>query len=450
MRTIENLRPYQQRSVDYLKGNPLAMLDMGMGMGKTIIALTSIQSRIEVGWGPAVIFGPKRVVEGVWTEEAKKWEHTKDLTFSEVLGTPKQKLKGLTAKADIYLCNYESMKWLVENWPKEVFDQVIYDEVTNMSSMTSVRMRAWKKVLPSIMFRTGMTGTPTRGTMKGLQGQYYAIDEGERLGRLKTVFDATYMTSHPVVWKRVFKPGAKQAIMDRIRDITLTMETADYRTLPDVIHNDVMVTLPKDLKAQYDKLEMHRVLRIGDDLNVFAGSDAVRDLRCAQMASGFIVTEDDTIHYVHNLKLDALHEIVKTEGPLLVLYDFVPNRERILQAFQAYNPVDLSDPRINITKFINDWNRGKVHMAVGHPQAIGFGLDGLQKNPKAHMVFYGLTDNGEAYMQTLARLVRPPRVAPVRIHRILARDTIDEKKMKRVDRKMGVEMQFKSAMKNPG
>ncbi|WP_419627301.1 DEAD/DEAH box helicase family protein [Thiolapillus sp.] len=450
MLTIENLRPYQQRAVDYLKGNPMAMLDMGMGMGKTIIALTSIQSRIAVGWGPAVIFGPKRVVEGVWTEEAKKWEHTKDLTFSKVLGTPKQKLKGLSTKADIYLCNYESMKWLVENWPKEFFDQVIYDEVTNMSSMTSVRMRAWKKVLPGIMFRTGMTGTPTRGTMKGLQGQYYAIDEGERLGHLKTVFDATYKTSHHVAWKRVFRHGAKQEIMDKIRDITLTMETADYRTLPDVIHNDVKVTLPPALKAQYDEFYAKGVLHVGNGRHVFAGSDAVRDLRCAQMASGFIVTDDDRIHDVHNLKLDALHEIVKTEGPLLVLYDFVPNRERILQAFQAYNPVDLSDPRINITRFITDWNRGKVHMAVGHPQAIGFGLDGLQNNPKAHMVFYGLTDNGEAYMQTLARLVRPPRVAPVRIHRILARDTIDEKKMKRVDRKMGVERQFKSAMKTPG
>ncbi|WP_419630279.1 DEAD/DEAH box helicase family protein [Thiolapillus sp.] len=450
MRTIENLRPYQRRSVDYLKGNPWAMLDMGMGMGKTIISLTSIQSRISVGWGPAVIFGPKRVVEGVWTEEAKKWEHTKDLTFSKVLGTPKQKLKGLSTKADIYLCNYESMKWLVENWPKAFFDQVIYDEVTNMSSMTSVRKRAWEKVLPGIMFRTGMTGTPTRGTMEGLQGQYYAIDEGERLGRLKTVFDATYKTSHHVPWKRVFKPGAKQAIMDRIRDITLTMETADYRTLPDVIHNDVKVTLPPALKAQYDEFYAKSILHVEGGSSVFAGSDAVRDLRCSQMASGFIVTDDDKIHDVHNLKLDALHEIVKTEGPLLVLYDFVHNRERILQAFQAYNPVDLSDPRINITKFITDWNRGKVHMAVGHPQSIGFGLDGLQKNPKAHMVFYGLTDNGEAYMQTLARLVRPPRVAPVRIHRILARDTIDNAAVERINRKMGVEKQFKSAMKNPG
>lgn len=89
-------------------------------------------------------------------------------------------------------------------------------------------------------------------------------------------------------------------------------------------------------------------------------------------------------------------------------------------------------------------------MAVGHPQSIGFGLDGLQKNPKAHMVFYGLTENGEAYMQTLARLVRPPRVAPVRIHRILARDTIDDAAVERINRKMSVEKQFKSAMKNPG
>ncbi len=450
MRTIENLRPYQRRSVDYLKGNPWAMLDMGMGMGKTIISLTSIQSRISVGWGPAVIFGPKRVVEGVWTEEAKKWEHTKGLTFSQVLGTPKQRLRGLFTKADIYLCSYESMAWLVRNWPKAFFDQVIYDEVTYMSGMTSVRMRAWKKVLPDIMFRTGMTGTSTRGTMKGLQGQYYAIDGGERLGHLKTVYEDTYMTPHHLAWKRVFKPGAKQAIMDRIRDITLTMETADYRTLPDVIHNDVRVTLPPALKAQYDEFYAKSILHVEGGSSVFARSDAVRDLRCSQMASGFIVTDDDKIHDVHNLKLDALHEIVKTEGPLLVLYDFVHNRERILRAFQAYNPVDLSDPRINITKFITDWNRGKVHMAVGHPQSIGFGLDGLQKNPKAHMVFYGLTDNGEAYMQTLARLVRPPRVAPVRIHRILARDTIDEKRMKLVDRKMGVEKQFKSAMKNPG
>jgi SNF2 family DNA or RNA helicase len=77
-----------------------------MGLGKTIITLTSIRHLIDTGFlSGVIIVGPVRVVRAVWRQEAAKWRHTEDITFSMMVGTPDQRTRALMRKADIHLIN---------------------------------------------------------------------------------------------------------------------------------------------------------------------------------------------------------------------------------------------------------------------------------------------------------------------------------------------------------
>ena len=58
------------------------------GLGKTVTTLTAIKdlkyNRFEVR--KVLVIAPKKVAEGTWTKEKDKWDHTKMLRVSQVLG----------------------------------------------------------------------------------------------------------------------------------------------------------------------------------------------------------------------------------------------------------------------------------------------------------------------------------------------------------------------------
>ena len=84
------------------------MLWVSMGLGKTVITLTSLAHLINTGFlRGAIIVAPIRVIRLVWKQEAAKWEHTKHLRFSMVTGTKDQRTRALLRPADIYLINYD-------------------------------------------------------------------------------------------------------------------------------------------------------------------------------------------------------------------------------------------------------------------------------------------------------------------------------------------------------
>jgi len=110
----------------------------------TPITLTSIVDRMRMGSVQKVlIFGPLRVVQAVWSREAKKWEHTRHLRFSVMHGTKEKRLRALFANADVYLTNYENMNWLAETLDHYYisqgkplpFQMVVYDEISKLKNL---------------------------------------------------------------------------------------------------------------------------------------------------------------------------------------------------------------------------------------------------------------------------------------------------------------------------
>ena len=122
---------YQQHCIDKIIEIKKLGLFLDMGLGKTVITLSAIKElkyyRFLVR--KVLIIAPKKVAEATWSTEADKWEHTKDLKISSVLGSEKKRISALYKKADIYIINRENVTWLVDfyrnNWD---FDMVVIDE----------------------------------------------------------------------------------------------------------------------------------------------------------------------------------------------------------------------------------------------------------------------------------------------------------------------------------
>lgn len=112
-------------------------LFLDMGLGKTVTTLTAVKelkyNRFLVR--KVLVIAPKKVAEGTWTKEKDKWEHTKMLRVSQVLGSQIKRIRALNTPADIYIINRENVCWLVDYykqaWP---FDMVIVDESSSFKS----------------------------------------------------------------------------------------------------------------------------------------------------------------------------------------------------------------------------------------------------------------------------------------------------------------------------
>ena len=101
----------------------------------------------------ALVIAPLRVAATVWEEEARKWDHLQELTFSKILGSRQERIAALQKDADIYIINRENVPWLVEyqatlkRWP---FDMLILDELSSFKSPKAERFKALRRVLPAV------------------------------------------------------------------------------------------------------------------------------------------------------------------------------------------------------------------------------------------------------------------------------------------------------------
>ena len=74
-----------------------------MGQGKTATTLMALKDLLYdyVSISKVLVIAPKKVAEDTWQAEGRKWDDFRDLRFSTVMGTPKERRMALEADADI-------------------------------------------------------------------------------------------------------------------------------------------------------------------------------------------------------------------------------------------------------------------------------------------------------------------------------------------------------------
>lgn len=423
---------YQAFASEFILEHEVCCLMLDMGLGKTVITLSAlwelVLDRFDVS--RILVIAPKRVAEDTWPKEIAKWEHLSGLSFSLVLGNRAEREAALQKRAFLYIINRENVTWLVENYRWD-FDMVVIDELSSFKSNKAERFKSMKRVRPQVTRIIGLTGTPAPNSLLDLWPQMYLLDMGKRLGRFIGGFRERFFVpdkrNREIIYSYKPRDGAEDAIYRLISDICISMKAVDYLDMPERIDNRIEVTMsPKEQKL-YDDFQRDMVLSIaGEELD--AVNAAALSGKLLQMANGAVYGDGKKVFPIHDRKLDALEDLVEAANgkPLLVAYWYQHDLQRLQARFKNAR-------RINTSKDIDDWNAGKIPLALIHPAAAGHGLN-LQDGG-CTIVWFGLTWSLELYQQLNARLWRQGQKHTVVIHHIVTKGTHDEDVMRALENK---------------
>ena len=429
---------YQQFATDFILNQNICCLMLDMGLGKTVITLTALWQLALDSFDVSrvLVIAPKRVAEDTWPKELAKWEHLTGLTASLVLGSAAEREATLQRKAFLYIINRENVAWLVKNhyWD---FDMVVIDELSSFKSPKAQRFKDLKKVRPMAKRVVGLTGTP--GNLMDLWAEIGILDMGQRLGRymgqrlgrfiggFRDRFFLPDKRNREIIYSYKPREGAEDAIYALISDICISMKAADYLDMPERIDNRIEVSMSPKERKLYDDFQKDMVLSIGDE-ELDAANAAALSNKLLQMANGAVYGEDKKVIPIHDRKLDALEDLVEAANgkPLLVAYWYKHDLQRIKARFKNARCIDTA-------KDIDDWNAGKIPLALIHPASAGHGLN-LQDGG-CTIVWFGLTWSLELYQQLNARLWRQEQKHTVAIHHIVTKGTHDEDVMRALENK---------------
>jgi SNF2 family DNA or RNA helicase len=187
----------------------------------------------------------------------------------------------------------------------------------------------------------------------------------------------------------------------------------------------------------------------GEEVEAF--NAAALTMKCLQAASGAMYLDPERYGEgkwieIHDAKLDALESVIEEAAgaPVLVAYHFKSDLARLQRTFPKARTLDKD------LQTIDGWNAGRIPLLFAHPASAGHGLN-LQDGGNI-IVFFTSNWSLENDQQIIER-IGPTRQAqaghnrPVFVHRIVARQTVDELVVARLKTKASVQQLLIDAMK---
>ena len=450
-------RAYQELIIGHLLDLDRGATFAGMGTGKTGSTLSAIDMLQLVDDRPALVLAPLRVARSTWPDEARKWSSFRHLSVTPIIGSERERLAALRYDSNIYTCNYEQLPWLVEHFEKRAwpFATVVADELTKLKGFRLRQGTQRAKALASVAHTKvkrfiGLTGTPAPNGLADLWGQMWFLDRGQRLGRTYDAFRQRWFEKSYDGYSIMPKEYAQEQIQRALADLCLTIDAKDWFDLREPIVTNVYVDLPAKARALYEDMEKRMFMEL-EEHQVEAFGAAARTVKCLQIANGAAYVGESGTEWrdIHDAKLDALDDILEEAGgmPVLVAYNFKSDLARLKKAFPKGRQLD-SDPQT-----IRDWNAGKIPVLFAHPASAGHGLN-LQDGGNI-LVFFGHDWNLENRLQIIERIgpTRQMQAGHDRamfIYNIIAKDTVDEMVLERVESKREVQDILLDAMKRRG
>ena len=405
-----NLRPYQEKAADFLYEHDRAMILAPVGAGKTAITLTAMYDMLYEGHVKRfLVIAPLRVATSVWPQERLKWAPF--MSMSICVGTPRERLMAYAADTQVMVTNYDNLQWLSE-LNLDIFDGVVFDELTRLKNPSGARFKALAKVL-KCPIRWGLTGSFTSNGLEDVFGQCKIVDQ-KLLGRSKGAFQQQYfylVNREHNDWAP--RPGALELVMERIKPATFVLEPGEYKDkLPPLHTVEVRMDLPD--RKPYEDMKKDFVARFPDATAV-AVNAAVVTQKLSQMAAGFVYTPEPVWFSRH--KFDRLDELLaeNQQANTIVFYNFIEELNELQRRFPHARTVDS----------IDDWNAGRVRLLCLHPKSAGHGLN-LQHGGH-HIVWLSLPWSLELFEQANGRLHRSGQLHAVWCYVMLSNQTVDEK-----------------------
>ena len=448
------LHKYQEKAIDFVISHREAALFLQMGLGKSVITLTAIQELIDtIEVSKVLVVAPKKVAESTWVQEAASWEHLRDLRVISVHGSKERRQRLLNTPGDIYVVGRNIIASTLEYCASKgiCFDMLVIDEMTSFKNSAAKRFRALRKMRPMFDRVVGLTGTPAPNGLKDLWAQMYLVDMGKSLGRSKTRYIETFFNpvkQNNIIIKCPPKHGAVEDIAALISRHALTMKSAEYLDMPEIIYKDVRVALSESDSKTYRSLEYDGLLSLGkeEDDKIIAANAAALSNKLCQFANGAVYNEEHLAVEFHDEKLDALSELLEEAHEsgehVLVFYQYKHDVERIIRANAK---TGLRMAVYNGDTELREWNAGNIDVLLTHPASTAYGLN-MQHGGRI-IIWFGTGWNAEYYDQGNARLHRQGQKMSVVVYNLIVENTMDEKALLAVKNKISGQNAMMQALK---
>ena len=440
----------------------------GMGAGKTAGTLTALVDLFAARTiRAAIILAPVRVALHTWPNEISSWEHTCDLDYVVLSGSPEKRLKLLRESHQVYICSIDSLVWLIDALRKFAkddprWDFLLIDELSRFKSPRGERAKKLNRFVGRFGAVVGITGTPRPN---GWEDQWMPL-------QIVSAGEAWQPTSGFYAWRREhFRPldfhgynwqPHSHAIPYFRKVIDTWTLTIPPDAAVDVPFNmgaafDTVVPLTRAQKEDLASLEKELLVELGaegtDLLDpseelVVALSQATASGKMSQICQGFLYRDGETVQTYGKAKLQALEDMLAAlDGEnAIIVYNYRHDLEVLKKHLPQARWVDQKQTDQEFVDLIRACERGEVQYLLAHPANLGHGVDGLQKG-FSRMIWYQTTFSAELTAQMIKRIARPGQTEPVFVHRILADHWLERLRISRVESKMADEAEFISTLR---
>jgi SNF2 family DNA or RNA helicase len=425
---------HQKRAFWKARGKPAAMLAMGLGTGKSKVAIDLLQNSSDKR---VLILCPKSVV-GVWPREFAKhavnpdwWRCLPLDTGSTVANVARAKVAaGLADVMDsrlVVIVNYESAwrpalaKWLLaQEW-----DTVICDECHRVKGPQGVASKFVAKLTARAKRRLALSGTPMAHTPLDVFAQYRFLDP--------QIFGTSYFRFKHRFGQWGGFGGYQLTGLLNEDELNEKFYSIAYRVgeevldLPEAVDTQRDVTLsPEGLRA-YKQMRDEFVAWVKDGEVVTAVNALGKLLRLQQITSGYLPADDGNPVAIDDAKekvlAETLEDIAETE-PVVVFCRFRADLDAVRRVCEAQGRRYGELSGRSRDGLAADATMSKdIDVLATQIQSGGTGIDLTRAR---YCIYYSVGFSLSDYLQSRARVHRPGQTRPVTYIHLIAPGTVDE------------------------
>ena len=434
---------------------------MEMGTGKSKVLLDNIAMLYDQGKiDGALIVAPKGVI-GTWSQQEIPTHFPDHIEKMSVLWQANI-TKGQSKKLGGLLKTGEELHILIMN--VEAFSTqkgvdfagrflsshnalMAIDESTTIKNPDAKRTKNICKLSPYAKYKRILTGSPVTKSPLDLYKQCDFLAP-ELLDHTSYY---TFRTRYAVMKTANFGGRSVQIVVGyrNLDELAEKLKVFSYRVLKD----DCLDLPPKTFMKRIVKLtsaqekvykEMkHLALAEMEGKTMTTAIVLTQLMRLHQITCGHFTADDGTIKDINNNRLDELLDVLdEVEGKAVIWAHYQHDVERIIErirkeytfdsAVDYYGLTPSSERQQNIEKFQND---DRCRFFVGTPQTGGYGIT---LTAASTMIYYSNGYDLEKRQQSEARIDRIGQKFPMTYIDIMAEDTVDEKIVKSLRKKINI------------
>lgn len=390
-----HLYKYQMDAVQFLVDSPHhgSILALSPGLGKTLTAITAA----DVSKAQRILVVCPLSLIPTWKAEIYKWSG-RDAEDCH---------RSVPAAFNLgwHITNYETVVTRRDAFRNLKFDLIIVDESIMVKNRNSLRSRAIQMLSRNTKKIWLLSGSPVSKYADDLYMQLNIIEPGTFRSYWR--FAGTYCFIEKTIWgDKVSGTRPNIDFRKEFKDLMFVRSQKEVLSeLPDLLHENYDLEMGPDQSRMYKAMAKDFTVQL-EDGTLTAATKLTQLIRLQQIVS----CPETIVAGTSSCKMEMIQTLIKTETlpmPAIIWVNFKATADNL------YAMLKESHPELRTAKVTgDDAERGPVFESFQKGEldililSLGVGKFGLTLTTAQSAVYYDRTFDGDAYVQSMARIHR--------------------------------------------